>query len=176
MKKLAPSNLEIGTYITDTVKIVGSCMFYLVHWDTKKLMDVTFFVAVNDDSILFSCKTTLMLGLIQPRTTLDYLPPRASLITSSANHPKKTRSTLCVQKQQVSGQRFTHEVATQMPKGKYAAPKLVTSKDQVLCEYPDIFEGIGSIPGPPYHIQIYPSVTPKQTPCCPIPVHLKEAF
>ena len=41
---------------------------------------------------------------------------------------------------------------------------------------PDAFEGIGSFPGPPYHIQIYLSVTPKQTPCHPIPVHLKEAF
>ena len=63
-----------------------------------------------------------------------------------------------------------------MPKCKYALPKLVTSKDQILHEYPDVFEGIGSFPGPPYHIQIDPSVTPKQTPCHPIPVHLKEAF
>ena len=31
MKKLAPSELEIGTYTTDTVKIVGSCRFFLVH-------------------------------------------------------------------------------------------------------------------------------------------------
>ena len=38
MKKLASSSLEIGTYTTDTVKIVGSCVFYLVHPDTKKLM------------------------------------------------------------------------------------------------------------------------------------------
>ena len=30
MKKLAPSSLEIGTYTTDTIKIVGSCIFYLV--------------------------------------------------------------------------------------------------------------------------------------------------
>ena len=42
MKKLVPSSLEIGTYITDTFKVVGSCMFYLVHPDTKKLMDLTF--------------------------------------------------------------------------------------------------------------------------------------
>ena len=75
MKKLAPSSLEIGTYTTDTVKIVGSCMLYLVHADTKKLMDVTFFVAVNDGSVLLFCKTTLMYVLIQPRTRLDYLPP-----------------------------------------------------------------------------------------------------
>ena len=69
MKKLASSSLEIGTYTTDTVKIVGSFMFYLVHPDTKKLMDVTFFVAANDavSSVLLSCKTTLMLGLIQTR-------------------------------------------------------------------------------------------------------------
>ena len=48
MKKISPSSLEIGTYMTDTVKIVGSCMFYLVPPDTKKLMDVTFFIAMND--------------------------------------------------------------------------------------------------------------------------------
>ena len=36
MQKLAPSKLQIGTYTTDTVKIVGSWMFYLVHPDTKK--------------------------------------------------------------------------------------------------------------------------------------------
>ena len=43
--------------------------------------------------MLLSCKTTLMLGLIQPRTRLDYLPPRASLITGSADHTKKTKAT-----------------------------------------------------------------------------------
>ena len=42
MKKLAPSELEIGTYTTDTVKIVGSCSFYLVHPDSKKLVEATF--------------------------------------------------------------------------------------------------------------------------------------
>ena len=36
-KKLAPSKLEIGTYTTDTVQSVGSCMFHLVHPDTKCL-------------------------------------------------------------------------------------------------------------------------------------------
>ena len=38
------------------------------------------------------------------------------------------------------------------------------------------FEGIGRFPGSPYHIQLDPSVTPKQTLCCPIAVHLKEVF
>ena len=177
MKKLGPSSLETGTYTTDTVKIVGSCIFYLVHPDTKKLIDVAFFVAVNNGSMLLSCKTTLMLGLVQPRTRLNYLPPpRASLITSSADKPQKTKSTLSVPKQKVSTQTVTQEVAAQMPKHNYAAPKWITSKVQILCEYPDVCEGIGSFPGPSYHIQIDSSVPPKQTPCCPITIHLKEAF
>ena len=113
MKKLVPSSLEIGTYTTDTLKIAGSCMLYLIHPGTKKMMDVTFFVAVNDSSMLFSCKTTLMLGLIQPRTRSDYLPPRASLITSSADHHKKTKVPLYVQKKEVSAQRLTHKVVIQ---------------------------------------------------------------
>ena len=45
-----------------------------------------------------------------------------------------------------------------------------------MREYPDVFEGIGKFPGPPYHIHIDPGVTPKQTPCRPIPIHLKDAF
>ena len=152
MKKLDPSNLEIGTYTTDTVKIVGSCLFYLAHPDTKKLIEATFYVAMNDGSVLLSCKTTLMLGLIQPRTRLDYLPPRASLITSSADHPRKTKATLHVQKKEVCAQTTMQTVAAQMPKPRSEAPKLITSKDQILCEYPDAFGGIGNFPGPPYHM------------------------
>ena len=53
---------------------------------------------------------------------------------------------------------------------------LFTSREQILQRYPDIFEGIGCFQGPPYHIHLDQSITPKQTPCRLIPVHLKEAF
>ena len=42
LKKLVPSTMGIGTYTADAVKIVVSCIFYLVHPDTKKLWEVTF--------------------------------------------------------------------------------------------------------------------------------------
>ena len=77
-KKLDPSTLEIGTYTTDTVKIVGSCVFYVVHMDTKKLHEVTYFVTTQEGSVLLPYTITLTLGLIQPRTRLNYLPPRRS--------------------------------------------------------------------------------------------------
>ena len=56
MQKLAPSSLERGTYTTDTVQIDGSCTFYLVHPDTKKLMEVTFYVAMNNGHVLYHPK------------------------------------------------------------------------------------------------------------------------
>ena len=53
---------------------------------------------------------------------------------------------------------------------------LVTSKEQILSSYPDVFKGNGKFLGPPYHIQVDPNITPKQPPGRPVPVHLKEAF
>ena len=122
-KKVAPSKLEIGTYTTYTVTLVASCVFYLVHPDTKHLQELTFYVASNNGSELLSCVTTLAHGLIHPCIRLDYLPPRASLFTSSADHPEKTKSKINVH---VSRQEST--VST-MSNHKDKIPKLVTSKD-----------------------------------------------
>ena len=52
LKKPAPSNMEIETYTTDTGKTVGSCKFYLLHLETKKIQEVTFLLARNDGSVL----------------------------------------------------------------------------------------------------------------------------
>ena len=141
MKKLAPCKLQVGTYTTDTVKIVGSCTFHLEHPDTKRLLEATFYMAMNDWSVLLSCKTTLLLGLIQPRSRLDYLPPRASLITSSADHPKKTGTVLHVQKQEASAQKNKQKEVAQTPAATKQGPKLITNKEMILQEYPDVFQG-----------------------------------
>ena len=66
--------------------------------------------------------------------------------------------------------------AVTVPDAKQLVPKLVTSREQILQRYPDVLEGMGCLPGPPYHIHLDQSITPKQTLCRPIPVHLKEAF
>ena len=61
MKKIKPCKMQISTYTADTVKIIGSCIFDVVHLDTKRLVPVTFYVANNDGSVLLLCKTTLAL-------------------------------------------------------------------------------------------------------------------
>ena len=175
LKKLAHSDLEIGTYTTDTVKIVGSCLFYLVYPDTKKLQEVTFYVAKKDGSVLLSCATTLMLGLVQPCTRLEYLPSRASLITSSLDHSKKTKKdSVHRSKKEVSTQ-STKQVVT-VPDVKQLVPKLVASREQIFTKIPICFWGYWMLDWPPYHVHLDQSITPKKKPCRPIVMHLKETF
>ena len=97
-----------------------------------------------------------------------------SLITSSEDHPRKTKTQAQVQKHEVITKTHNqhHNIQGNTPKPS----ALITTQGQILQEYPDVFEGIGKFPGPPYHIQVDPKVTPKQTPCRPLPIHLKDAF
>ena len=50
-----------------------------------------FFVAKENGSVLLSCRTTMALGLIKPLARLNYLPPRASLLTITCDHVKTTK-------------------------------------------------------------------------------------
>ena len=46
------------------------------------------------------------------------------------------------------------------------APKQpLTSLDEIKVQYKEIFEGIGTFPGKPYHINIDPCIPPKRLPC-----------
>ena len=190
LEKLIPNKLQIGTYTNDMVKIVGTCKLYLVHPDTKKLIETIFYVATNDGSVLLSCKSTLALDLIQPRSRLDYLPPRASLITSTQDHPKKTKQVQAPVQIHSSKQLSTQspsKMETNMPSNMQDSPhvpemkqqrsqKKITSKELIIKHYPDVFERIGKFLGPPYTIHLDPSIQPKQTSCRPVPIHLKETF
>ena len=88
------------------------------------------------------------------------------------DHPKKTRMaplTVHSSKQEVSAQSCQQEVQVQVTKPvstliskKPGMNKLVTSKEQIVTSYPDVFEGIGRFPGSPYHIQIDPNIMLKK--------------
>ena len=134
---------------------------------------MTFHIASNEGSVLLSCNTVLTLGLIQSRPRLDYLPPRASLITSKEDHPTKTKTQVQVQKHEVI---MKTDDQHYIQSNKSKPPTLITNQEWILQEYPDIFEGIGKFLGLPYHIQLDPKVTLKQMPCRPIPIHLKDVF
>ena len=54
--------------------------------------------------------------------------------------------------------------------------QLVTRQEHIMAQFPDVFQGVGKFPGEPYKIRLDPQVTPKQTLCRPVTVHLKHAF
>ena len=89
-----------------------------VHPDNKKLTETIFYIASNEGSALLSCNTSLTLGLIHSRPQTPLLPPRASLTTSNADHPRKTRAQIQIQKQEITMQ--TSKSATRCPGQNYS--------------------------------------------------------
>ena len=74
------------------ITVIGSCILHVEHPDIQCLQQVTFHVTSHEGSVVLSHVTTLALSLIQPHTSLDCLPSSASLISSSADNPMKTKS------------------------------------------------------------------------------------
>ena len=124
------------------------------------------------------------LGLIKPQVHLDYLPPKARLLTSTCDQLSKTKfykpvihctKETCTketsnvntvpQKDNTSNTPAKHNMTNE-------DNQLVTRQEHIMAQFPDVFEGIGKFPGEPYKIHL----DPKQTPCRPVPVHLKHAF
>ena len=142
MKKIKLCKMQISMYKADTVKIIRSCIFDVVHPDRKKLVPVTFYATNNDGSVLLSCKTTLALWLIQPQLRLDYLLPQASQITSTMDHLKKTKMTaLKVQqsKQEVSDQKQQPPCKALTPTSRNTVQKqnsgiTINSKEHILSK------------------------------------------
>ena len=93
-KKLAApsSKLQIRTYTTDKIKVIGSYTLFVVHPDTKCSKEVTFHVTSHEGSVVLSCVTTLELSLIQLHDNFDFISSSASLISSNSDHPRKKRS------------------------------------------------------------------------------------
>ena len=142
-----------------------------------------FFVAKDNGSVLLSCRTTIKLGLLKPHVHLDYLPPKARLLTSTCDQPSKTK----FYKPVIHCTKETSDASVVPSNDKTSTPslkhnmtnednQLVTRQEHIMAQFPDVFEGIGKFPGEPYKICLDPKIPPKQTPCRPAPVHLKHAF
>ena len=174
LPKLSPCNLKIGMYTADTINIIGTTIIYLIHSDSKWPTETTFHIVSSEGSVLLSCNASLQLGLIHHRSRLNYLPPQASLIISKEDHPKSTKLNMQIQSQQfITNKEGPHHKSHP---DALKPPKLITAYEQIKQHYPDVFDGIGRFPGPPYHINVDPTVPPKQTPCRPVPINLKGVF
>ena len=118
--KVEPSTKAVvKTYTTEKIKIVGSCIMFVVHPDTRLLHEVTFHVTSHEGSVIVSCVTILELSRIHPHTNLDELPEEGSLIYSKADMPKQMRNKKCEADKNNVKQSVTKEENTedmQLPK------------------------------------------------------------
>ena len=121
------------------------------------------------------------------KTQLEYLPPRATLISSAADYHKKeihAQSTSTQQQQGINDVQPNPNSKSIMTTSKPIIPqedtprkiRIVKSKEQIRKQYPKLFKGIGHFPGDPYHIHTNLSITPEQTCCRPITVNPKQTF
>ena len=85
VKHLQPSDIKLGVWGDDQITLLGKCNIYLVHLDTKKSIEVTFYVTDKSGSTLLSCATSLMLDVIKLCPRLGVSPLRAKIITSKAD-------------------------------------------------------------------------------------------
>ena len=53
---------------------------------------------------------------------------------------------------------------------------LATTKEYILHEYADVFRGIGTLPGGPYHIKLKDSYKPVQHPSRSVPLGMQSAY
>ena len=53
---------------------------------------------------------------------------------------------------------------------------LPTTKEYIMKEYADIFQGIGTLPGPPYHIELKDEYTPVRHAARSVPVGMQDAY
>ena len=116
----------------------------------------------------------------QPHTTAPY-GPCSSLLWPHSKPPFKgdnflTQHHKIHQNVQLNKQRTIQPSRPSEHSWQHSQPKIITQKEQIKELYADVFEGIGCFPGKPYHINLDQSVTPAQTQCRPVPVHLKEVF
>ena len=56
------------------------------------------------------------------------------------------------------------------------AHKIPTTKEYLLKEFADVFQGVGRLPGPPYHIRLKENYIPVQHPLQSVPVRMQSAY
>ena len=141
-EKLVPSSkLEIDTYITDKIKVIGSCILFAVHPDTQCLQEVTLYVTSQEGSVVLSCATTLTLNLIQPHTSLNHSSQRSQpYFPVIADHPMKNESQLNVHVLSRKSEVFTESTYKSM------RPMLNASKNQIstMCSNKEQFPAMCS--------------------------------
>ena len=117
------------------------------------------------DSSLQTEKTTQSMDSLNTTPTTDQTAQEehkpATRAKSTTKHvPKSPQVSWCKNSVTINGK--THP--------------LPTTKEYILHEYADVFRGVGTLPGGPYHIQLKDSYRPVQHPPRLVPLGMQSAY
>ena len=157
-QKLQPVTKNTVIHDHSKAEVLGSVTVPILK-DNKK-HGISFQVVPYEASTLLSCEQVTKHGLVmipeQKQTPKNAIIYGSSVDTRYVNFLQRNKN-----------QATSWNTAPNQP---------LTSLDQIKLQYKDIFEGIGTFPGKPYHINTDPSIPPKHLPCRPVPIHQQDEF
>ena len=160
-EQLAPVTTNTVMHDHSTADVLGKVTVNILK--DNKQYSIPFQVVPYEASTLLSCEQVTKHGLViipeQKQTPKNAVIYGSSVDIKYVNFLQRNKS-----KQ------------TNWHTGGESVKQPLTSLDEIKVQYKDIFEGIGTFPGKPYHINIDPSVPPKCLPCRPVPMHQQDEF
>ena len=157
-QKLQPVTTNTVMHDHSKAEVLGSVTVPILK-DNKK-HGITFQVVSYEASTLLSCEPITKHGLViileQKQT------PKNAIVYGSSIDIRYVN--------------FLQQNKTQTTNWNTAPNQPLTSLEEIKMQYKDIFKGIGTFQGKPYHINMDPSVPPKHLLCWPVPVHQQDEF
>ena len=155
-QKLQPVTTNTVMHDHSKAEVLRSVIIPILK-DNKKHR-ITFQVVPYEASTLLSCEQVTKHGLVIIPELKK--PPKNAIVYGSSVDIKYINFL-----QRNNSQTTTWNTAPKQP---------ITSLDEIKVQYKEIFEGISTSPGKPYHINTDPNIPPKWLPCQPVPVHQQD--
>ena len=184
--------MTIKAYGRQPIYSLGSCVVYL-HIDNK-VFPTIFEATDTSEPIILGRKQAKAMGYVQypaikpPNISSSSSPLHKvcagtthntkSLLNIKSKHPQKIKLSATTQEKQ--SRQKNEAILPKMEKDSIElnnkVHKLPITKDYILKEFSDVFKGISTLPGGPYHIRLKDDYKPVQHPPRSVPIAMQPAY
>ena len=177
---LKPATVLIIAYDDNAVKVMGSCTIHAHSGKTVYKLECQ--VTKTEGYVILGRDTAIKMNYVNcpevkpPQRSLHNLVSTQAVSQESAtiSVDKLTKKTVPDKVTQAVKPTVKHNRDSITLNGK--THSLPTTKEYLMKEYKDVFNGIGTLPGGPYHIQLKKNYKAVQHAPCQVAVSLKSAY
>ena len=171
--------VNLKGYNDSPVENLGSCIVYLYHGN-KRYRDLCE-VADSKGHMILGRKQALVMEYVtfpEIQEPAVQVKTDTSIKTVKEEPAKSTNGPVVPRAQERTDPAVpvTRECTQEKITINGKTHSLLTTKDYLLQEYADVFQGIGTLPAGPYHIQLKEDYKAVQHPPCQVAVSLKPAY